>query len=384
MNNAITGDTTPHEPFKLGNLAATRLPALRSIQAKQLCGSPVTEVSELYRLLIDRRLPLHGTKPAIVCAGLMPLLDESTIYDSRNGYALRPNRPHRSGLFGNTLPKPPAAAPFHGAVTLFGHKNNLDPAATHYRLVYKYSNDKGATFTDYTPFVGLTWSLFRLNVGVPQWHHASADTNGWYPIDLPTGPEWLPSEDLLLDWPTHEFPDGRYVLKLELGTPAGKTSSSEEMAFNIDNSLPLGPLTVEWRKAGCGAFQLLSFHCPLVRRGITPVDLEFRVTMAASAAHLRSAILAAVDYGGGNFTFVSGTTEHWHVSTSDNSEILQAIYRLPKEALQGTYGFGGEVSGRAFNPGGGDGGHLKPIPWEYDPNDSHIYPNFAFSVIDAN
>lgn len=324
----------------------------------------------------------RSNTPAIMFAGCMPVINEPTIYDSTTGYALRPNRPHLSGLFGDALPKPAAATPFHGAIALLGRKNHLDAAATHYRLIYKYSNDNGATFTDFMPFVELTWPLFRINAGVPQWHYPKADADGWYPLTLPAGSTWLPSENMLMDWPTREFADGRYVLKLELGTPAGKTSSSAEVAFNIDNSLPLGPLTVEWRKAGSGAFQLLNSPCACVHRGDIPADLEFRVTMVASATHLRSAILTAVDCGGGNLTWVSGTTEHWHVSTSDNTEILQAIYRLPKEALQGTYGFGGEVSGRAFNPSGS--GHLKQATWEYDPNDSHIYPSFAFSVIDAD
>lgn len=383
MADNITSDTLRHEQAKLRRLAAMRLSMLGS-EAKQLSGLSAHEVGRRYRHLIDSALPPSGNAPAIVRAGLMPLVNEPTIYDAANGYALRPNRPRLSGLFGNAVPRPVAAAPFHGAVTLLGCKNTLDQTATHYRLVYKYSNDKGATFTGYTPFVGLTWPLFRLDGGTRQWHCPTADANGWYPIALPAGSGWLPSENLLLEWPTHEYPDGRYVLKLELGTPAGKTSSSAEVAFNIDNSPPTGSLTVEWRKAGAGAFEMLATPCPLVRRGIAPIDLEFRVTMAASATHLRSAILTAVDCGGGNFKFVCGSTEHWHVGTSDNAEVLQAIYCLPKEALQGVYGFGGEVSGRAFNPSGGDGGHCRPVPWEYDPNDSRIYPSFAFSVIDSD
>jgi hypothetical protein len=323
--------------------------------------------------------------PAIVLAGRMPVVNVPAIYDPINGYALRPNRPHPSGLFADPLPNPDAASPFMGAVSLLGC-NRTDPAATHYRIVYRYSADGGVTFTSPAPFVGLTWPLFRLDgSGNPEFHYPTSDANGWYPIALPPGPNPFLPQDLLLDWPTYAFANGRYVLQLELGTGGAASSSSAEVAFNIDNAAPLGPLTVEWRKVGSGAFQPLVAPCPLVRRGVTPADLEFRVTVSAAATHLRSALLAAGGCGGGEFEFVSGTTEHWHTSPSDNAEVLQAIFRLPSTTLEGTYGFSARVSSRAFNPNGGDGGHLiLPDPWEYDPEPVHIDPSFAFSVINAN
>lgn len=326
-----------------------------------------------------------GNVPAIVLAGRMPVANVPTIYDPVNGYALRPNRPHPSGNIIDPLPNPAAATPFHGAISLLGC-TKVSGGATHYRVQYKYSADNGATFTSYTPFVGLTWPLFRLDGGGnPDWHYPTADADGWYPIALPPGPNPFLPQDLVLDWPTYAKANGRYVLKLELGTGGVVSSTSAEVAFNVDNSSPSGPLTVEWRKAGSGAFQQLVAPCPVVRRGATPVDVEFRVTLDASAAHLRSAILSAGGCGGGNFVFVSGNTDHWHTSAADNSVVLQAIYRLPAATLEGTYAFSGHVSGRAMNPNGGDGGHLiLPDPWEYDPDDSHIYPNFAFSVINTD
>ena len=323
--------------------------------------------------------------PAIVLAGRMPVTNVPTIYDHVSGYALRPNRPHPSGLFADPLPNPNAASPFMGAVSLFGCIKT-DAKATHYRLQHRYSADGGVTFTSYSPFVGLTWPLFRLDGGGnPEWHYPTADAQGWYPINLPAGPNPFLPQDLILDWPTYAFANGRYVVKLELGTGGAVTSTSAEVAFNVDNSAPLGPLTIEWRKVGGGAFQLLVPPCPLVRRGSTPADLEFRVTLNASATHLRSAVLHAGGCGSGDFTLVSGTTEHWHVSTADNAEVLQAIFRLDSSAAQGTYGFSAHVASRAFNPNGGDGGHLiLPDPWEYDPDVLHIDPQFAFSVINAD
>ena len=191
-----------------------------------------------------------GNTPAIVLAGRMPVVDAPTIYDPTNGYALRPNRPHPSGLFGDPLPNPNAASPFWGAVSLLGC-NKTDPKATHYRLTYRYSSDGGATFTAPAPFVGLTWPLFRLDgLGHLEMHYPAPDASGWYPIALPPGPNPFLPQDLLLDWPTYAFPNGRYVLKLELGAGGAATSSSAEVAFNVDNSYPSGPLTIEWRKAG--------------------------------------------------------------------------------------------------------------------------------------
>jgi hypothetical protein len=326
-----------------------------------------------------------GNAPAIVLAGRMPVVNVPTVYDPANGYALRPNRPHPSGLFSDPLPNPNAATPFHGTVSLLGC-NKTDPAATRYRIVYKYSSDGGANFTSFTPFLGRTWPLFRLDAGGnPEWHWPTSDANGWYPIALPPGPNQFMPQDLLLDWPTYSYANGRYVLKLELGTGGPATSSSAEVAFNVDNSYPLGPLTVEWRKVPGGVFQPLVAPCPLVRRGASPVDLEFRVTLSASATHMRSASLSAGGCGGGDFAFVAGTTEHWHTSTADNADTLQAIFSLPSTVLEGTYSFSARVSSRAMNPNGGDGGQLiLPNPWEYDPDDLHIDPTFPFSVINAN
>lgn len=336
--------------------------------AGSVCGAP--------------RVPCSN-EPAIVLAGRMPVINDPTIYDTAHGYALRPNRPHPSGSFGNPLPIQNAASPFYGAFALWGCKNT-DPTATHYRVQFQYSNDDGATYTDYTPFVGLTWLLFRLNGGVLERHTPSADAHGWYPIDLPGGPAWLPGENLLLDWPTTVYADGRYRLRLELGTPGGGASSvGGEVAFNIDNSAPNGELTVEWRPAGSGPYKPLAMPCPVVRRGNTPTDIEFRVRLAASARHLRSAEMSAGSCGGGAMTLQSGRTQHWHTAPSNNSELLEAVFRLPASAAEGAYGFGATIVGRAFNPSGGDGGHLKAVPWEYDPSDRHAYRHFAFAVVNA-
>jgi len=336
-----------------------------------------------------------GNVPAIVMAGRLPVTGDPTVYDTANGYAVRTNRPHPSGLFEDPLPLTSAASPLAGVLSLYGC-NRTNPGATHYRLVYKYSSDNGATFTSFTPFVGLSWPLYRLsNAGVVgEWHWPSADAAGWYPINLPAGNNaWLP-QDLLLDWASYQFANGRYVVKLELGTGGTVVPpTSAEVAFNVDNSAPQGPMTVDWGFSEAGPFTPIDGICPVVRRHTT-VDLYFRVTLDASARHLRSASLGASGCGGGNFAFISGsggaqasvgntTYQHWHDSVTDNGQVLQVIYQLPSTAAEGTYSFSAHVASRAFSPTGYDDGHLKVPAWQYDPEPIHIDPIVAFSVFNA-
>ena len=273
--------------------------------------------------------------------------------------------------------------------------NKTDPSATHYRLTYEYSSDGGATFTSRTPFLAYTWPLYRLNaMGIGEWHYPTPDDRGWYPIALPPGPNaWLP-QDLVFDWPSGSKPDGIYRLRLELGLSMalGPSSTSADVSVVVDNNGgPFGPMTVEYGNAAGGPFVPLGSICPVVRRGTTPHDVYFRVTLNASAQHMRSAEMWAGGCGDGDFEFVSGTGgyhpsgnlyRHWHESTADNSQLMQVIYRLPSGSAEGTYHFGAEVVGRAFNPN--DGGHLAVPPWELNTNEVHITPSVAFSVFNAN
>ena len=335
-------------------------------------------------------------EPAIVMAGRLPVASVPTLYDPVAGYSLRTNRPHPTGLFADPLPNPDAAAPLAGVLSLYGCKDT-DSSATHYRVMFEYSANEGSTFTAPAPFVGFTWPLFRLDGnGLAEWHYPVSDALGWYPIALPPGPNPFLPQDLILDWPTGSLANGLYRLTLELGTGGTTASSaSDPVAFTIDNSSPTGPLQVEWGYASGGPFQPLGGICPVVRRGTTPVDIYFRVTLDAAATHLRSARMWASGCGNGGFEFVSGsggahptpgtTFEHWHVDVTDNNQSLEVVYKLPGlGAAEGTYSFGAEVASRAFNPSGGDGGHLTTPPWQYDPAPIYIRPSVAFSVFNAN
>ena len=337
-----------------------------------------------------------GNTPAIVMAGRMPVASEPTLYDPVEGYALRTNRPHPTQLFADPLPNPDAASPFMRVLSLYGC-NKTDKKASRYRIVFEYSTDSGATWSAKAPILGLTWPLFRLDgAGNAEWHHPVADAAGWYPIALPAGPNPFMPQDLLMDWPTQNFANGRYRLTLQLGNGGSSvTSESAPVVFNVDNTTPSGVFDVAWSFSPGGAWQPLGGVCPVVRRGTTPADVYFRVTLAAAARHLRAVQLWPSSCGAGGFDFISGTGgvqpgaaslvyEHWHTAVNDNDQTLQVVYRLPGgSTAEGTYGFGGYVSSRAFNPSGGDGGHLKTPAWQYDPAPVAIWPSVAFSVINA-
>ncbi len=366
-----------------GNIGPLTLHAGPNAHATSLCGP-------------TEKIPC-GNVPAIVLAGRLPVTGDPLVYNSLTGYAVRTNRPHPSGTDPDPLPPPDARTPLTGLLSLYGC-NRTDPAATHYRLTYRYSANEGMTFTASTPFVGLPLALYRIsNGGIGEYLTVTPDAQGWYPLNLPAGNNpWLP-QSLLLDWPTANgnYPNGRYMVTLEVGTGGVATSSAAEVGFSIDNSAPTGVFTVEVSTTQAGGFVPIDGICPVVRRGVTPVDMFFRVTLDAAALHLRSLEMTASGCGGGNFVLLpatvsggvvapmgSNTIRHWHTATTDNDQVLQAIYRLPAGAAEGTYTVSGVVSGRAFNPF--DGGHSAPVSWQTDPDEVHIFPSLAFSVFNSN
>jgi hypothetical protein len=76
-------------------------------------------------------------------------------------------------------------------------------------------------------------------------------------------------------------------------------------------------------------------------------------------------------------------SSHWHETTSDNTALLSGTYRLAAGALEGSYGLGCVARSRAMNPSGGDGGHLVPPDWNYDPIYVRVHPEVDIAVINA-
>ena len=338
-----------------------------------------------------------GNVPAIVLAGRLPVTGDPSVFDGTlgdpsAGYAQRTNRPRTGGDFAGA-PITPGRAPLCWTLPLYGC-NETTAGATHYRILYRFSPDGGASFTAPTPFTGLTWPLYRLNgMGIGEWHYPSADAQGWYPIALPGGPNpWLPQK-LLLDWPTTGFADGLYGLTLQVG--AGGDPISPVLGRGRHRRRQQRTDRADHRGAQlCGRRALHADQRDLPggearRRAAGRV---FPGANGGGARHLRSAELFASDCGDGSFEFVSGSGgiavgtlyRHWHQDPADNDQLLEVIYRLPAGAAQGTYGFNGYVVSRAFNPVGGDTGHLQIPPFAYDPDYIHIHPSIAFSVFNAN
>jgi hypothetical protein len=107
------------------------------------------------------------------------------------------------------------------------------------------------------------------------------------------------------------------------------------------------------------------------------------VSYTVAATHLRSMALSGGGCGGGIPVLQSAlsTAQHWHDSAGDNSVAQSAIFRLSGAALQGAYSFSLDVASRAFNPSGGDGGHLAD--WNYDPVYNHVVPTLPVAVVNA-
>jgi hypothetical protein len=334
-----------------------------------------------------------GNQPALVLAGRMPLTGAPAVFNNATGYNLTANRPRASGVAGGTGDGT-AQAPLHGLLSLFGC-NRTHASATHYRVLYEYQAPGAGSWSSAAPFVGVSWWLYRLNgAGIGEWHAPTSDSNGWYPINLPAGPNpWLPSEQLLLDWPTGgTYPDGLYRLTLQVGAGGAPVASSAAVVVAVDNRAPEMSLAVQWRKGSSGDWLPIGGECPVVRRGAVPQTVQFRVQFTAHSRHFRDAYFHPTVCGGTAMNYVTGSGtggaltargfEHWHTSTADQGGLMTAIYELPASALQGTYGFWGRSFSRAVDPD--DANPPPAAAFEHDR--AHVWRDvgLSFSVFNAD
>jgi hypothetical protein len=314
--------------------------------------------------------------PALLFAGMMPL-NNASYFNASNGYAIRPNRPRSAGM-----PYSPAAAPFLGVVNLYGCVNI--PKAAFYRVMQ--STDNGA---NYNAITGLNWNIFPIPSGAP--HLVTPDPDGWYPVL--TNPAAFHPANLVLAWPTPLL--AKSLLKIEVADAAKvMLQESAVVAIRSDNTAPAVNFDkLAWKFEGDpdSDFDLPSHNllvaCPTIRRGSPARSIIVRFEVSVSANHLRDAGLSTSGCGGGSFTKLppSGTEEdaHWHQNTADNAVTLKATYRLDATALEGSYGFHCQADSRAMNPSGGDGGHLVPPDWFYDPVYSYVIPGVNVAIVNA-
>lgn len=324
-------------------------------------------------------------KPAIVFAGLMPLVNppapDDPYHDAATGYGRRPNRPHASGQIAPTLADFPldlATAPYTRVLQLYGC-NEMD-GGSFYRLRYQFNGGSVTSFT------GHTWPLHRLVSGVLQTHWAAPDANGWYPI-IPAADGWHPNQ-LLLNWPTNQYPNGLYTVIMEIGNGAKAViDTSDPVNFRVDNSAPMVQFQeLRWRKVGEAWSAPLSLICPIVHRpmtGATPADIEFQIKYQVTAAHLRSVSVSGGGCGGGTPTLQSAlsTAQHWHTDAGDNSVSNTVVFRLLGSNPQGAYSFHIHAASRAFNPAGSDGGFAAD--WNYDPVYNDVKPFLPVAVVNG-
>lgn len=318
--------------------------------------------------------------PAILFAGLHPLKDNDPVadpyFDADTGYAIRVNRPHPSGLLNDPLPNPPATTPMARVLQLYGC--NRIPGATNYRVRYSFNGGPSV------PFTGITWPLYRVVGGSLQTLWPSSDSSGWYPV-LPATDNWFP-DLLLVEWNTSGFQNGFYQLELDVRDAGNAVTTSDPVGIRVDNDAPTCQFTrLRWRKSGTTAWTELPLICPVINRGAAPSDIQIEVSYTVAASHLRSVQLSAGGCGGGNpiLSSLPETAQHWHVGALDNSFTNVAVFDLAAAPANppGAYGFSLYASSRAFNPSGGDGGHLAD--WNYDPGPIYAIPYLPVAIVNA-
>ncbi len=304
-------------------------------------------------------------EPMIKYAGLM---EATSAYIDAGGFGIRANPPHADGVVRASVFPPaagadtPANAPFTGTVQLYGC--NQLPNGKYYRLLYSF-NDAPPV-----PFTNLSWHLW------PGPIHVTPDADGWYSI-LDNPEDWFPASELL-DWPTTQFPEGKYAITMQIGDVAKNPifTTPAPIAFYVDNSATVPRfISLAWRVAGAADWtEFPSLVCPVVYRphdhNGNPVDIEFRVQYEATMHHLLKVALVGSGCGAGAPVPTTASDRvpqaHWHTNNHDNSVSQTAEFTLAGSALQGAYGFTLYSYSRAFNPAGGDGSDPQANDWYVD------------------
>lgn len=303
--------------------------------------------------------------PEIVTAGLMPL--RSRFHDDSTGYALRPNRPRKSGSPGGSN-RGTSQAPYANTVQFHGCVRTTN--AEYYRLTYSYKGN------GWQPFTGIEWWAPRFNQPPVRF---KSDPNGWYDIRPKSD---LVFEHWLLNWNTRGYPDGPYEVNIEIADSSKNViDSGTPFAFVIDNDDP----HVEWdlfvKNSGTSTWDELSKTCPVIRRGETET-VELKMDYVASDDHFRDVKVVAGGCGP-DPTKPSSVPQseyaHWYTKPSDNSHSGEARFDIPSSYPDGTYTIAVKANSRTFNPSGGRGG--PGDNWKYDAVYSRSHPRQHISVI---
>jgi hypothetical protein len=308
---------------------------------------------------------LCGDQPGILTAGNMPINDLG--YVSNDGYAIRPNRPQPASVsspigISNGID---AQTPFCYALPIFGCVNI--PNAQHYLVEYDTGDGLG-----FRPFKGLTWPITVVVGGAVTHPTVSPDSAGWYPVlpDVP-GTTRIP-EHQILAWPTWNYPNGKYVLRVKVATSADKsiTTLSDPVTIQVDNSAPtITYSTLAWGEDGVAFPNNLLVPCPMIKRGAVPKKVFVKVEFEVFSDHYRNSGLSSNGCGdGSNFILeslklinaangndpVTAPSGHWHTSVGQHGIKYSAILSLESTASPGAYLISSSATSRSMNPDGLD------------------------------
>ncbi|HEV2642828.1 MAG TPA: hypothetical protein VGT98_08985 [Candidatus Elarobacter sp.] len=314
--------------------------------------------------------------------GLMPLVP--AYHDPATGLAIRPNRPIADGQPGGTQTDP-SYAPYTGTLQLYGC--NHAPGAVYYRVLYSYNGSAEA------PCTNRSWPIYPWPSGTPtQYQHD--DGSGWFPVLDDAA--WFP-EHLLFEFATGQT--GVYDIRLEYGDNAkGHIGYSDPVKLAIDNSAIVASITqLRWRHHGDIPWSPpMELICPVIRRPLSGGnrDIDLEVTYLAGTTALRDIALGGGGCGEGGpaLTSAADTAAHWYTGPGDNTHNNVATFLLPgtvpdpndhtvQISNQGAYSFSLSVWSRAFNPAGGDGGHL--VDWRYNSAPNYVTTTLPIAIVDA-
>ena len=311
----------------------------------------------------------------ILFAGLMSLdATGANPYMNADGYAVRPNRPHPSGLLSEVpvTSLPPANTPMAGTLQLYGCTDV--PNAKFYRITYQYAENVGGAFSG-SAIMSFPLYVYEKDAGgnyIPVTIYP--DLNGWIPIGTVAAARF--PDRLLMNWPTSGH--GVYRLQLEFANASKNpiSTSIPPVSMVIDNRVPnLGFTTLEWRVDNSpgvsGAWQPLELICSVVHRPKGSA-IEFRVTYESSGQHFRSVSITGTGCGGAGKPIhdpASGSSGYWHRTVGDSAVTKAEVFKVSAASLQGAYGFSLTGVSRAFNPAGFDNGQASGF--NYEP--VHVY-----------
>ena len=271
----------------------------------------------------------------------------------KDGYAVRVNRPKPNGA------RPEAETPFSGVLRLVGCPEYSQ--AAFYRVFYSFMGSAKA-FKE-------SWYQYRISSRT--FHEVMPDSDGFYPILTPAN-DYYPYHTLI-NWPTYQYSNGEYKVRLELYNAGHNPILPElpEVDVVVDNSRPLVKfLNLRWRQAGIAAWNDLDLDCPIISR-IPNSSIDMEVTYNVAADHLRDLSISLVGCKDGST--IIGSSSYWHKAVNDNNKVLTWTVNVPSTAAQGAYHFYLEGRSRAFNAYGG-----LAVDWEFDP--LHIYEGETLNV----